>query len=97
VQIEVETLRKLRSRHKPKPARTLSLTSRAMVLAAPSEAGVDLPDLQAETVADHQGGHPALAAYARWQKAQKVVSRGNGTPKGIFPNFPTLSTTHNRP
>jgi DNA polymerase-1 len=74
VQIEVATLRQVRNRHKPKPARALSLTSRAMVRAALGEAGVDLPDLQAETVADHQGEHPALAAYAKWATANKLCS-----------------------
>lgn len=71
---ELLELRKQRDKLKPKAIGTLSLTSRDQVLAALAESGLSLPDLTAETVAEHQAKSPVLKAYAVWAKAQKVVS-----------------------
>lgn len=75
LQEQITALRKARDKAKKKlEARPLSLTSRAQVLAALHEAGIDLTNLQAETVAEHAHLSPVLGSYARWAKAQKVVS-----------------------
>jgi DNA polymerase-1 len=71
---QVAALRKEAARVKPHPERDLSLTAREQVLAALAAAGVELENLKSETVAEHAHKHPALGSYAKWIKANKVVS-----------------------